>query len=72
VSIAWFVLVYLAAGIVFLLCYILSMKPDRQNAQLGIIALFWPAILVLDVVLAISTQFGKIGSLLAQRFQRGG
>ena len=67
----WFLLIYLLTGILFLLCYILALRPQTREVQLGLIALFWPLILLIDIVLALSTQFGAVGNKLAQRFRKG-
>ena len=66
--IAWFVLVYLLTGVLVLLCYTLTFKPEPKNSQLGLIALFWPLILVTDVVLALCSQLGSITIKLSSRF----
>lgn len=67
---AW-LLAYLGIGVIFLLCYILALKPQPKSTQLGLLAIFWPAVLVIDLVLALALEFGKAGQYLANRFKRG-
>jgi len=64
-------LAYLGIGVVFLLCYILAMKPEPRMTSLGTIGLFWPVILLIDLLLTISGEFGKVGHNLALRFNKG-
>ena len=67
-NIAWFVLAYLGIGVLFLLVYVLAVKPEANDTALGLTALFWPIVLLVDVVLAIATQIGAAGRLLSARF----
>ena len=67
----WFVLIYLFAGILFLLCYLLALKPASKDVQLGLIAMFWPVVLLIDIGLALSTHLGATGRALHSRFKKG-
>jgi len=68
--IAWFILIYLLTGIIFLLCYILVFRPESKDAQLGLVVLLWPVILFMDAVLAISSQMGVVVRTLSVRFKK--
>ena len=68
---AWFVLIYLTAGVIFLLAYILALKPQPKDALIGLIALFWPMVILIDVVLALSSHLGALVRQLATRFHKG-
>lgn len=63
------VLLYCLIGVLFLVAYILAMKPQEKTTMLGLIMLFWPVIIALEFILAIAQQFGSIGKLFAERLK---
>lgn len=62
------VLLYLLIGQVFSLVYTLNYRPDK-NAMLGLMGLFWPLILVLDLILHFAGMWGKSSALFAKKVQ---
>ncbi len=54
------VALYLLAGQVFSLCYVLVYKPEPIRARLGLIGLFWVLVLIVDLLLAMAHSFGSL------------
>ena len=63
-------LLYFLIGVILLLCYLLAFRPEKNDVQIGLIVLFWPIVLIIDLVLAIAMQFGIFTRKLASRFRK--
>jgi uncharacterized membrane protein len=68
--IALCVLLYLLSGVIFCVAYIWNFRTEAASARLGLLALFWPLMLVVDFVLSIAEAFGKATKKLAERGMR--
>ena len=58
-QIIWMILIYMLAGILFGLVYILNFKVEQQPIWLGITILFWPVVILIDVVISLSKDSKK-------------
>lgn len=64
-------LVYCLCGLLYGLVYVLTFKPEAQNAVIGLQVLFWPAMIVLEIILAVAAQFGAVTAAIAERMKTG-
>ena len=62
------VVLYLLAGQIHSLVYVLIWKPTGEQTNLGLMGLFFPLLLVLEIVLGIASQFGRGVRLIQGRF----
>lgn len=68
ISVVLLVLLYFLIGVLLLLAYILAMKPQSQSVLLGLMVVFWPLILLIDLILSLSKALGTVGTTLSNRF----
>ena len=60
-------LIYLLAGQVFSLVYLLNFRNEKRSAWLGLMGLFFPLYLVLDLIVTLASGFGAhVPRLLAR------
>ncbi len=64
------VALYLVGGQLFSLCYLINYKPDQRTAWLGLMGLFWPVALVLDIVLQIAGGFGLTSKIILKKIDK--
>lgn len=69
-SIVFAVLLYCLIGVLFLVAYILAMKPQEKTTLLGLIMLFWPLVILIEAVLALAHEFGKVGMVISNRIKK--
>ena len=62
-----YALLYFLVGSVYSLTYVLIFKPEGHQVSQGLQILFWPVFLVIELVLGLASQFGKVTSVLSKR-----
>ena len=67
---ALLIFLYLVGGQLFSLCYLINYKPDQRTAWLGLMGLFWPIALVLDIVLQIAGGFGLTSKIILKKIDK--
>ena len=60
---------YLATGHIYGLLYILVYRPSAPDSQVGLMVLAWPIFILVEVVLGIASQFGKVTKLVSERIK---
>jgi len=60
------ILIYCSIGAAFLLAYILAMKPQAGETELGLMVLFWPVYALADVVMTIARGLGAFARKRAE------
>lgn len=65
------VLLYLLCGLILSVAYIWNYRTDVGEARLGLLTLGWPVVLVLDLILSVAGQFGKVAKKLAFKAVQG-
>lgn len=63
-------LIYLLAGQVFSLVYLLNFRSEKRTAWLGLMGLFFPLYLVIDVVVTLAAGLGAHTPHLLAQFER--
>lgn len=63
-------LLYLLIGQFYSLTYALIYKPDSHSAMLGLMGLFWPVCLVIDLLMQIAAGFGRFTHMLMAKFEK--
>jgi len=71
-SMFWFGLIYLLAGQVFSLVYMLQFRSEKRTAWLGLMGLFFPLYLIVDVVVTLAAGLGAHTPNLLARFEKKG
>lgn len=66
----WFGLIYLLAGQVFSLVYMLQFRSEKRTAWLGLMGLGFPLYLVFDLVLTLAAGLGAHAPKLLARFEK--
>lgn len=63
----WFSLIYLLAGQVFSLVYSIQFRNEKRTAWLGLMGLFFPLYLLIDLVVTLASGLGAhVPTLLAK------
>lgn len=66
----WFGLIYLLAGQVFSLVYMLQFHNEKRSAWLGLMGLFFPLYLIFDLLLTLAAGLGAHSKTLLARFEK--
>ncbi len=66
----WFGLIYLLAGQVFSLVYMLQFRSEKRTAWLGLMGLLWPLYLIVDLVVTLAAGLGAHTPKLLARFEK--
>jgi len=66
----WFALVDLLAGQVFSLVYMINFRSEKRTAWLGLMGLFFPLYLVIDLVVTLAAGLGAHAPKLLARFEK--
>jgi hypothetical protein len=65
-----FAVIYLLAGQIFCLNYIMGVNSAERNVWIGIMGLFWPILLIIDVVLQIAGGLGKYTHMVRKKIDQ--
>ncbi len=63
-------LLYCLIGVLFLVAYIMAMKPQEKSTLLGLIMLFWPLVILVELTLAFAQQFGTVGTVVSKHLNK--
>jgi hypothetical protein len=66
----WFSLLYLLCGQVFSLVYLLTFERERSKAWLGLMGLFFPVYLIIDLILTFASGLGAYSKTILSKFDR--
>ena len=66
----WFGLIYLLAGQIFSLVYMLQFRSEKRTAWLGLMGLAFPLYLVIDVIVTLAAGLGAHTPNLLARFEK--
>ncbi|HEC62746.1 MAG TPA: hypothetical protein ENI27_10920 [bacterium] len=67
------VLLYLLGGVVWTLAYVMVFRPEKTDAALGLIVIFWLPFAVIDLLLgSIARPFGKVTKSLMVKLAPAG
>ena len=67
------VLLYLLGGVVWTLAYVMVFQPEKTDAALGLIVIFWLPFAVIDLLLgSIARPFGKVTKSLMAKLAPAG
>ena len=69
-TIAGLALLYFLIGVLYLLAYLIGMRPPEKQTLLGLTVLFWPIMIVVELVFALGKQFGKATFILRNRIDK--
>lgn len=61
-------LLYVIAGMLYTLLYTLLFKPKASEAYLGLMILFWPFWIALEILLTFAKSIGTFQRTLTERF----
>ena len=63
-------IIYLVGGQIFNLVYVLVFRPQpgKGKVMLGLTGLFWPFLLVADLVMSIAYGWGQVTAKIWERF----
>lgn len=63
---------YALCGNLYALTYVLVFKPQAAEAMLGFYIVAWPLLIVLDILLAIVSAFGKTAKVIYAKMKLTG
>ena len=66
----WCGLIYLLAGQVFSLVYMLQFRSEKRTAWLGLMGLFFPLYLIVDLVVTLAAGLGAHAPKLLARIEK--